>query len=315
MKSVYLVLDEGETLKEILRENHIKVLTGDGNFNEEYLGQCNALIPGKQRVTREVLEKAPNLKIVAKYGVGIDRIDVDACTTRKIIVTNTPLANYISVAEHTMALMIAVSKHLVETSLYLKREYSDYIGCRKRYHPVELNGKTLFLVGLGNIGRKVAEFAQAFHMQVVAYDPYLKPELKPEYVTMVNTLEKGLKVADIVSLHAPGLQSNHNLIDEKALRLMKPESIIINTSRGTLIDEKALYEALKEHRIMGAGLDVFAEEPICPGNPLMTLENVIASPHHAANSREAHVRAERDCAENILSCFAGERPKYALNKW
>lgn len=315
MKSVYLVLDEGETLKKILQEHGIEVLSGDGNYNEEYLKRCNALIPGKQRVTKEVLEKAPNLEIVAKYGVGVDRIDIDACTRRKIIVTNTPLANYISVAEHTMALMIAVSKHLVETSLYLKREYSDYTGCRKRYHPVELNGKTLFLVGLGNIGRKVAEFAQAFHMRILAYDPYLDPVMKPEYVTMVDCLERGLEEADIVSLHAPGLDSNRNLIDEKALLLMKPEAILINTSRGTLVDEKALYEALKEHRIMGAGLDVFAEEPISPGNPLMMLENVIASPHHAANSREAHVRAERDCAENILSCFAGERPKYTLNEW
>lgn len=315
MKCVYLVLDEGETLKKILREHHIEVLTGDGEFNEEYLRRCNGLIPGKQRVTKEILEKAPNLEIVGKYGVGVDRIDLDACTERKIFVANTPFANYISVAEHTMALMIAVSKHLVETSLYLKREYADYAGCRKRYHPMELNGKTLFLVGLGNIGRKVAEYASVFQMKIYAYDPYLNLECKPPYVTMTDSLEEGLKRADIVSLHAPGLESNRNLIDAKALGVMKRSAILINTSRGTLVDEGALYEALKEHRITGAGLDVFAKEPIVPGNPLMTLENVIASPHHAANSPEAHVRAEKDCADNILSCFAGLRPRYALNQW
>lgn len=173
--------------------------------------------------------------------------------------------------------------------------------------------KKLLLIGLGNIGRRVAALANGIGMEIMAYDPYLNLQLKPDYVTMYTDLKQAVSEADVISLHVPGLESNRHLINDEMLRLMKPSAFLVNTSRGTLIDETALYNALKEHRILGAGLDVFEEEPIAAGNPLMTLENVIASPHHAANSKEAHERAEIECAENILSCFRGEKPKYALN--
>lgn len=312
-KLVYLMIDESPYLKEKLRQNGIQVVAGDGEYNDAYLAGCHALIPGKKLVTREILNKAPNLQIVAKYGVGMDRIDIDSCTEKGIVVTNTPLSTYVSVAEHTIALMMATMKRFSEMSAHLKRDNPDYYGCRKNCRPVELSGKTLFLIGFGNIGRRVAQYARAFEMRILYYDPYVDPTRITEKVERVETIEQGLREADIVSLHVPGLESNRNMIGERELAGMKKTAILVNTSRGMLVDEDALYEVLKERRIMAAGLDVFTHEPIMPGNPMLGLDNVIVSPHCAANTPEAHQRAELCCADNILECFEGRVPKFCCN--
>jgi D-3-phosphoglycerate dehydrogenase len=313
-KCVYLVRDEGALIRERLEEAGCEVLVGNGtSYNEEYLSRCEALVIGKLRCTEDVLEKAPNLKIVAKFGVGIDRVDVEACTRRGIYVANTPRSNYISVAEHTMMLMLAVAKQVYPIQKYLRCEKPDY-WCRNRYEGIELCGKTLCILGLGNIGRRVAQLAQAFEMRVIGYDPYLPAELVPNGVERIADLHDALQQADVVSIHIPGSNDTTHLIGEKELAVMKPTAILLNLARGFVVDEQALTEALQSGRLAGAGLDVFAEEPNLDGNPLLLMENVVATPHCAGNTADARRRSQEQTAENILAAFAGERPKYALNQ-
>lgn len=310
-KVLYMAVDEGEELKRIMREHGFTVLVGDGILKEDMLKQCTVLVPGKIRFTREILEKGEHLKLICKYGVGMDRIDLKACEELGICVTNTPLANYISVAEHAMALMMTTAKKIYQMQLYLRRQYPEY-GCRKRYQAVELYGKTLSVIGLGNIGRYVAKLAHGFEMKIVGYDPYPRREMIPNYIELAETLDEAISKGDFVSLHVAGIEENRFLIGARELAMMKPDAILINTTRGFVVDEKALFEALKDEKIGGAGLDVFEEEPIRPGNPLMFLENLVATPHNGANTREAHVRAELQTAQNILDFFDGKRPEFMV---
>ena len=310
-KVLYMVLDEGETLKQIMRENQVEVLTGDGTLNEEYLARCTVMIPGKIHFTREILDKASKLKFICKYGVGMDRIDLEACRQKHIYVANTPTANYVSVAEHALTLMMALAKQIYPYQLYLRRTYPEY-SSRYRYRPVELKDKTIAIIGMGNIGRYMASLAKGIGMKVIGYDPYPRKDLIPDYVELKDTLQQALIEADCVSLHVAGVEANRHLIGREELHQMKQTAFLINTTRGFVVDEQALYEALKAGEIAGAGLDVFTEEPICPGNPLMFLENVIATPHIAANTPEAHKRAELQAAQNILDFFDGKQPQFLI---
>lgn len=310
-KILYMVVDEGEELKRIMKEHGFTVLVGDGTLKEDMLKQCTVMVPGKIRFTKEILEKGEHLKLICKYGVGMDRIDLKACEELGICVTNTPLANYISVAEHAMALMMTTAKKIYQMQIYLRRQYPEY-SCRKRYQAAELCGKTLSVIGLGNIGRYVAKLAHGFDMKIVGYDPYPRRELIPDYVEVVDSLDEAISKGDFISLHVAGIEANRHLIGTRELAMMKPSAILINTTRGFVIDENALFEALKNERIGGAGLDVFEEEPIRPGNPLMFLENLVATPHSGANTREAHVRAELQTAQSILDFFDGKRPEFTV---
>lgn len=309
---VYCAKDEGEIFNRILRDNEFEVVIGSGTIDEQLLASCDVLVQGKGYVTEQTLDAAPKLKMVSKYGVGYERIDVKACTQKNIFVSNTPGVNTISVAEHTMALILAVAKQLHPVSLCLHKEIPDN-SCKARYPSFELYGKTLLVAGLGAIGRRVARLAHAFGMSVIGYDPYLPAEMTPDFVTRYDTLEEALPLADVVSLHVAGLECNRNLICDKTLRLMKPNSILINTTRGLVVNERDLYQALVEKRIAGAGLDVFADEPLLPGNPLLTLENVVTTAHCAANTKDAQMRTQVECARNILLYFSGELPAGSLN--
>lgn len=309
---VYMVRNEGTLIHKLLAEKGYDILTGNGKMNLDFAGRCDALVPGKALVTETVLEHAPRLKIVSKLGVGIDRIDIPACTAHGVYVANTPTANYISVAEHTITLMLAAAKRIYPISLRLRGTYADWNGAHD-CQASELSGKTLSLIGFGNIGSRVAHIAAGFDMQIVAYDPYIDTSKVPGSVKLVSTLADALKAGDFVSIHVAGSDRRIHLINAAELKLMKSDAILINTTRGFVINEEDLIQALKNGTIAGAALDVFTQEPISEDNPLLRMENVIATPHSAANTPEARIRAQKACAENIISCLETGRPLRALN--
>ena len=312
-KLVYIVRDHGAVIREELEKRGFQVVVGNGTPDPEILARCSVLMPGgKVTVDAGLLSLAPNLELVAKSGVGVDRIDIDACTGLGITVANTPLTNIQSVAEHTMMLMLACAKKLYPISLYLRHTYPDF-WCRERYEGVELFGKNLTVAGMGNIGRKVAGLAQAFGMRVTGYDPFADPAKFPEGVRPEADLHTALRNADFVTLHVAGTPQTRGMIGAEELACMKPSAVLINVSRGSVVDENALIAALQNGVIAGAGLDVFADEPLRPGNPLMLMENVTATPHCAGNTADARLRTQWDCLENITEYFDGRTPRFALN--
>ena len=312
-KNVYIIRDHGQIIREELEKKGFTVTVGNGKVEQEHLSACNVLMPGgKVTVDKALLEQAPCLELVAKSGVGYDRIDIEACTEMGITVANTPLTNIRSVAEHTLMLMLACAKKVYPISLYLRHTYPDF-WCRERYEAIELYGKTLTIIGLGNIGRLVAGMAQAFGMQIVGFDPFTDPAKLSEEITLETDLHTALARADFVTLHVAATPQTRGMIDEAELNCMKPTAILINVSRGSIVDEEALIRALQKKIIAGAGLDVFASEPLQPENPLMLMENVTATPHCAGNTAEARLRTQWDCLENILDYFDGKTPRFALN--
>lgn len=311
-KCVYSVLDEGPVVKKLLEENGFQVVIGNGTLEPEKLAVCDALIPGKSYVTDKLLENAPRLKIVSKFGVGVDKIDIPACTKRGIWVSNTALTNYIPVAEHTVALMLTAAKKLPQITRVFQAETPDWQAGRS-FRAIELNGKTLSVIGLGNIGRRVASIASAFGMQVVGFDPYAKPGTVPDFIVQKETLEETVACGDFITLHVAGGESVRDLINARIFALMKPTAILINTTRGFVVNEQDLIDALKNGVIAGAALDVFLEEPVIKASALFNMENVIVTPHNAANTAEAKLRSQQECANNIIAVFQGGHPPFALN--
>ena len=311
-KCVYLVVDEGQRIREILTGKGYELIVGSGALDDEALKKSDAIIPGKAYITEDVLKKAPKLQIISKFGVGVEKIDIDACTARGVYVANTPTANFVSVAEHTVALLLAAAKRIYPISKYLHEEDAGWDGA-KRFQGMELSGKTLSIIGFGNIGRRVAKLLSCFEMKIIAYDPFVDGSRVPDYVELTRSLEYALSQGDFISLHVAGTSSTKHMISAKELAMMKNSAILINTTRGFVIHEADLISALQNNVIAGAALDVFTEEPIAKDNPLLSMDNVIATPHNAGNTPEARMRAQIACAENIIECFEGERPTWALN--
>jgi len=273
----------------------------------EYSG---LVVRSETKVTQEVISAGRKLKVIGRAGVGVDNIDVEYATKKGILVINAPEGNTIAAAEHTMALILSLSRKIPHAYFSLKEGKWD----RKSFVGHELYGKTLGLVGLGRIGSEVAKRAKAFKMRIVAYDPYISPEKAKELeVELLSSLDELLKVADYVSLHLPLTPETENLIGERELSLMKPSSYLINCARGKLVDEGALYNALKEKRIAGAALDVFRQEPLNPDNPLLTLDNVVLTPHLGASTQEAQEKVAVIVAEEIIKYFKGEPVMNAVN--
>ncbi|OIQ07702.1 hydroxypyruvate reductase [Moorella thermoacetica] len=262
--------------------------------------------------TREIIEAADSLKVIARHGVGVDNIDIKAATEKGIYVVNTPDANAVSVAEHTVLAMGALAKRMLTMDRATREGNWE---ARNEYKAIDLEGKVLGLVGIGRIGKMVArKSAAAFGMQVIAYDPYVRPEVARENgITLYDDLDRVFREADVVSLHTPLTPETRNLVNAARLALMKPSAFLINFSRGGVVDEKALYNALKAGTIAGAALDVFAEEPPRRGNPLFELENVILSPHSAALTRECVIRMATGAARGVVDVLTGREPRFLVN--
>jgi D-3-phosphoglycerate dehydrogenase / 2-oxoglutarate reductase len=267
-----------------------------------HVGEADAVVLRTQPMTAEVIAAAPRLKIVSRHGVGYDAVDVAALSARGIPLAIVGDVNSRAVAEHTLMLMLATARKAAQHDAAVRK--GDW-NVRNRFETVELDGKTLLLVGFGRIGRRVAELAQAFGMTVAAYDPFVKPEAMARHgVRPEADLAKALGGADYVSLHMPGSTAGA-VIWEEEIKAMRPGAILINAARGGLVDEDALDRALREGRIAGAGLDVFKSEPPAPDHPLFSNARVLLSPHAAGLTAECASRMAVASVQNVLDHFSG----------
>ncbi len=267
-----------------------------------HVGAADAVVLRTQPMTAEVIAAAPRLRIVSRHGVGYDAVDVAALNARGIPLAIVGDVNSRAVAEHTLMLMLATARKAARHDAAIRR--GDW-NVRNRFETVELDGKTLLLVGFGRIGRRVAELANAFGMTVTAYDPFVKPEAMAKHgVRPAADLAKALAQADYVSLHMPGSTAGA-VIWEEEIRAMKPGAILINAARGGLVDEAALDAALREGRLGGAGLDVLKSEPPAPDHPLLSNDRVLLSPHSAGLTAECAARMAVASVQNVLDHFAG----------
>lgn len=262
-------------------------------------------------VTPTLLDQLPDLRVVAVHGVGVDQVDVDACTQRGVLVTNAPGANADAVAELTIGLMLSLARQIPESA---ERVRSHRVWGEARHTGSELKGKTLGLVGIGQIGAKVAAIATAFGMTVTAHDPAVPAQDIRARGARPMTLDKLLAGADMISLHAPAIPATHHLIDRAAFAKMKKGAFLVNAARGPLIDETAMCRALKSGRLGGAALDVLEGEPPDPKSPIFDAPNIILTPHMAGSTHECLNAIAEAAARDIARVLQGKRPKFPYNK-
>ncbi len=265
-------------------------------------------------ITRDLLAAADKLLVIARTGGGLDNVDVAGASEKGIIVTSNLGVNTISVAEHVLAMMLALSKKLYLLDRAVRQ---GNFGIRYRNLPRDLRGKIIGLLGFGRIGSEIGRICrQTFDMQVLAYDPYLTAEKKSELSAGAAfvELEELLANSDVISIHVPLTDQTRHLVDAPEIASMKPDAILINASRGGVVNEAALCEALQNNRIAGAGLDVFSREPVPEDHPLLKLENVILTPHSAALTGECVTRMATEAARCVLDVFAGQEPPNVANR-
>ncbi|MPZ50006.1 MAG: phosphoglycerate dehydrogenase [Dehalococcoidia bacterium] len=276
----------------------------------EIIPEYDALaVRSETKVTAEVLAAGRNLMVVGRAGVGVDNIDVQEATRRGIVVVYAPEGNTVSAAEHTMALMLALSRHVAAGHASLsqgKWERSKFVG-------VEFRGKTLGLFGLGRVGSEVARRARGFDMEILGFDPFVTPERAQAMGIRLASKDDILAGSDFISLHVPLTAENRNLLGAPEFQKMKPDVRIINVARGGLIDEAALIQALDAGRVAGAAFDVFDPEPPAPDLPILAHPKVIVTPHLGASTAEAQERVSVDVAEQILAVLRGDPAMYAIN--
>ena len=268
---------------------------------------AEVLVPLHEFVDEALLEHAPRLRAVSRFGVGYDRVDVEACTRREIYVTYTPGVLSHAVAELTLALMLCLSRRMIEADRYVRTKWAMD---RRTTIPLgnDLQGKTLGIIGLGRIGIEVARRAKAFNMQVIYYDKMRRLEAEENLGVKYVSLKHLLETSDFVSLHVPLTPETRHLIGERELKMMRKTAYLINTSRGAVVDEKALCRALREGWIAGAGLDVFYEEPVPLDNPLLKMENVVLTPHMATHTIETRQLMVAAVTEDIRRVLSGKPP-------
>lgn len=293
---------------------HADIVWASG-YDEETLCREAADVMGiviraKGKATARIMDSAPLLKIIGRHGVGVDNIEVEAATERGIYVANTPGVNNQSVAEHTVALMLALSKRILTADHAIRRGHWNF-----RYEGLgqQMMGRILGIVGLGNIGYRVAQICHAaFNMRILYHDEVSKPEAEKELSAQKVGLEELLCSSDYVSLHVPALPSTYHLMNADRLNLMKKTAFLINTSRGSVVDSDALYIALRDGRIAMAGLDVYEQEPLPADSNLLTLTNAILTPHIAAHTEEAMI-AMAMIVEDIVRVIQGKTPEHPVN--
>ncbi len=308
----FCVFDDGPF--EELKKQAIEIidLRGKGIDDPDFvtaLGQANAVLCGNDLVVNdELLAANPNIRAIAKMGAGLDTVDVKAATAHDTLVFHTPGVNNQAVADHAFALILSLARKIVfcDQSLRNKQwEHTKIMG-------LEIWQKTLGLIGLGAIGRNVALRAKGFQMKVVAYDPYWPEEFAREQGIERMDIDQLLEVSDVVSLHTPLIPETAGLIDKKALTRMKANALLINMSRGGIINEEDLYQALKSGEIAGAGVDVFEIEPPSDSK-LLELDNVVLTPHTAAFTTEAMNNMNVEIVKQLIAWFRGETPQYTVN--
>ncbi len=266
------------------------------------------------KIDAEVFNAAPKLKIVSQLAVGFDNIDLQEATRRGIYVTNTPEVLTDTTADFSWTLLMAVARRIVEADKYVRSGQ-----WKVAWHPDmmtgrDVHGATIGIVGAGRIGYAMAKRATGFDMKILFYDVVPRPEIEKDFGAKKVELDTLLKEADFVSIHVPLMKETHHLMNEQRLRLMKKTAYLINNSRGPVVDEKALYKALKEGWIAGAGLDVFEQEPTPMDNPLLKLDNVVVAPHISSASLETRSQMSQMVADNLVTFFEGKKPPNLINQ-
>ena len=273
----------------------------------EALQGCEGLLAGLDEITAKVFENCPELRVVSRYGVGYDRVDVDAAKEHGVIVTNTPGVNAEAVGELTMGLLLAIARKIPD----LDRD--TRAGGWKRSTGFECLGKKICILGLGAIGKVVARCAKGFGMEVSAYDPFIDEEYCEKNGILSIGFEQGIAEADVISLYLPLTDDTRHLIDKKAIDMMKPGAVVINASRGGLIDEEAACEALRDGRLGGLGLDAFEHEPP-EASPLFEFDSVVVTPHTGAHTAEATRNMASMSVRNLIEVFETGDCRYIVNR-
>lgn len=303
------IADEGiELLQRFGAQVDVRLGLSPQALAEAVAGYEALIVRSETRVTAEVIGQADKLQVIGRAGIGVDNIDVEAATEKGIVVVNAPTGNIVSAAEHTIGLMLALARNIPQADLALKGGTWD----RSRFMGVELRGKTLGIIGLGQVGSEVARRARGLEMRVLAYDPFVPEERARVLGAELVSLEELLRQSDFVSVHATLTDATANLIGEAELRAMKPTARVINTARGGIVDEEALYRALSQGWIAGVALDVFSEEPIT-AHKLFSSDKAIVTPHLGASTAEAQERVAIDVAEQVIAVLKGEPARYAVN--
>ncbi|SDK99019.1 hydroxyacid dehydrogenase [Natronincola ferrireducens] len=307
-KLVFLPQDIDSAGKEYLISQGYELLIGKGISEEDLIKgieECDAMVVRMGNFNRKVLWAGKNLKFIARHGVGLDNIDLEACKELGIMVSNDPYSNINAVAEHTLSMILALSKNIVNFHNEFKE---NGFHVRNQICNIELKDKVLGIVGLGKIGKLIANKAyHGFGMSIRCYDKYLRTEDCEDYIQKVGSLEDLLKNSDFVSVNAPLTQETKNLFSKKEFSLMKKGSYFINVARGELMVESDLIDALKSNHLRGAALDVYNPEPPSPDNELLSLNSVILSPHNAALSIDAMRKMSLNAAYRIDEFFLGKQ--------
>ena len=285
----------------------------DGANRDELLAALKSgvdavLIRSATKMDAEAISAATGLRVIARAGVGLDNVDIPAATAAKVMVINAPTSNIVSAAELAIALMMASARNISPAHASLRAGK----WARSKFSGTEMFEKTLGIVGFGKIGQLVAHRMKAFGMKVIAYDPYLSAEKVSTLGVKLVELDELLKNSDFITIHLPKTKETVNLIGEEALSKVKPSVHIVNAARGGVLDEAALYKAITEGRVAGAGIDVYATEP-CTDSPLFSLDQVVATPHLGASTEEAQERAGIDVAHSVRKALAGEPVPDAVN--
>jgi len=298
---------------QILENSGLEVTYRPGLPYEELLEiipEYDALIiRSATKVTREVIERANNLKVIGRAGTGLDNVDLQAANEKGIVVMNVPGGNTLSAAEHTLALLFALARKIPQAVSSLKSGKWE----KKKFMGVELNNKVLGIIGLGRIGSIVADRAIGLKMRVIAYDPYVSPDTAEKKGVELVSLEDLYRRADFITIHTPLTKETYHLIDEKAFSMMKDGVYIINCARGGIIDEEALYRAMISGKVAGAALDVFEKEPVDPDHPLLSLDNFIGTPHLGASTVEAQKIVAIEIAKQIADYLTKGIIRNAVN--
>ena len=301
------VIDGLKTIADVIRSanNHEQTLAREAENVDLIIVSCFT------KITATVLKSAKNLKAVLKYGVGVDNIDLDAATQKGILVINCPEYGSDTIAEHAFALMICLAKKLLHVDALVREK--GWLWPSPELRGTDLFSKTLGLIGFGRIGRAMARKAGGFGLKILVYDPYVNADLATNFNTEFVSLDTLLRTSDVVSIHCILTPETENLISANELRKMKKTAFLIDVSRGAIIDERAMLNALQEKRIAGAGLDVFSHEPLNQGHPLFDMDNVILTPHLAWYTKEAHERLEKETLQRTLELLEGRIPRNIMN--
>lgn len=294
----------------LLKEKHevlFKELRGEELAKE--IGEYDAImVRSATKLTKEIIENAKNLKVIGRAGIGVDNIDVKTASEKGIYVVNSPGGSTRSVAELTIGHMLSLARHIP----YADRSIREGKWEKKKLKGIELSGKKLGIIGFGRIGKEVCKLSKAFEMECMAYDPIVSDEEIKKYNVNPVSLEELLRNSDFITIHTPLTEKTRHMISYEQFDIMKKNAYIINCARGGIIDEDALYDALKDEKIAGAALDVYENEPY--EGKLTELENIVFTPHLGASTKEGQIRAGTVCAEQILKVLDGKEPDFWVNR-